>query len=74
MFEKAPFNCTSDHPNSKEMREKIRNGDFDIDENEPISQDLLRLLKKMLTTTPEMRIKIQDILKNKIFKFSSNEL
>ncbi len=56
------------------MREKIRNGDFDIDENEPISQDLLRLLKKMLTTTPEMRIKIQDILKNKIFKFSSNEL
>jgi serine/threonine protein kinase len=74
IYEKAPFNCTNDHPNSKKMREKIRNGDFVIDKNEPISEDLLRLLKRMLTTTPEMRIKIKEILKNKMFKFSSNEL
>ena len=49
------------------IRDKIRNGDYKI-ENNGFSYDLYSLLKKLLTTSPELRIKIGDVLKYKIFK------
>ena len=65
--ERAPFGISATNPNSKEIRNKIRIGDYKIEKN-GFSDDLISLLKKMLTTSPEMRIKIHDVLKWKTFK------
>ncbi len=68
-FYQVPFYCKNQQANSSQLRNKIRNGEYTFDKNTSISNDLLELIKKMLTTSSENRIKIKDILKNQTFRF-----
>jgi len=77
-FDKAPFDYSSQQPNSSQMRQKIRDGCIDIDKSEFVSEDLVKVLRKMLKTSPDTRIKADELLKNNFFRIplpsNSNEL
>ena len=70
-FYHVPFQDPQHRPNSSEMRKKIRNGEYSIDDTALVSADLRNLLSKMLITDPVKRIDVREILKEKCFRLSN---
>lgn len=66
-YNKSPFFSSDGRPNSSEMRKRIKNGDYEINQGNIRTVEVKNLITRMLVVDKYRRIKIDDILKTKWF-------